>query len=45
MTDVGESIADTLLEVPCPKCGARSCPFTLTTRKRTVYRCKGVGKI
>ena len=24
---------------PCPKCGAPSCPFTKTTRKRTVSRC------
>ena len=28
-------------EVLCPKCGWRSCPFTKTTRKRTVSRCGG----
>ena len=30
-----------MVDIPCPKCGAPSCPLTKSTRKRTVARCRG----
>ena len=29
-----------MADIPCPKCGAPSCPLTKSTRKRTVARCR-----
>lgn len=31
-----------MADIPCPACGAPSCPFTRTTRKRSVSRCRAL---